>query len=197
MDVIVLNVSDGTKVQTPDTKSYINVENAAVVMDLLILNHKEQAVDPKLIASSHLTKRRSSSTIRLEARLCPRVLFLALTVFLRSLELLISRKNNRPGLVSMIRLSAQPLPSLTWGGADSDDVNSVARQSNAHFEASPSPRNRLVDLMPGRRVARLRHEGSYLGTQMRIWGPPQALKMAQFTLCLDRVTDTDNMKCCG
>jgi AAA domain len=50
MDVIVLNVSDGTKVQTPDTKSYINVENAAVVMDLLILNHKEQAVDPKLIA---------------------------------------------------------------------------------------------------------------------------------------------------
>lgn len=50
MDVIVLNVLDGTKAQTSDTKSYINVENAAVVMDLLILNHKEQAVDPKLIA---------------------------------------------------------------------------------------------------------------------------------------------------
>jgi hypothetical protein len=153
MDVIVLNVSDGTKVQTPDTKSYINVENAAVVMDLLILNHKEQAVDPKLIASSHLTKRRSSSTMRLEAWLCPRVLFLALTVFLRSLGLLISRKDNRPGLVSMIRLSAQPLPNLTWGGADSVDMNSVARQSNAHLEASPPPRNRPVDLMPGRRVA--------------------------------------------
>jgi hypothetical protein len=141
MDEIVLNVSDGTKVQTPDTKSYINVENAAVVMDLLILNHKEQAVDPKLIASSHLTKCRSSSTMRLEARLCPRVLFLALTVFLRSLGLLISRKDNRPGLVSMIRLSAQPLPNLTWGGADSVDMNSVAKQSNAHLEASPPPKS--------------------------------------------------------